>query len=135
VDRLKSFLHLWLLTVINPRRGYTLLLEKPAPYWGLYSTLLRFIGTAITSILVLQLLDRRPFVPSYLSFLDDATYYKAEIFFLPLFGMTAWLLSSALVHLILRLTRIDSDISGHIRKVAGLAARPPTPCNTWATAP
>ena len=107
---MKPFLHLWFITIINPRRGFTLLLKKPAPSWGLYSTLIRFVVTAITSILALQLLDRHPFVPSYLKFLDEAMYYKAEIFFLPLFGIAAWLLSSALVYLILRITGIDSDI-------------------------
>jgi len=49
-------------------------------------------------------------VPSYLSFLDEANYYRAEIFFLPLFGVGAWLLSSALIHLILRISSRESDI-------------------------
>jgi hypothetical protein len=43
-------------------------------------------------------------VPPYLAILNEANYFLAEIFFLPLFGVAAWLLSSALVHLILRLT-------------------------------
>jgi hypothetical protein len=82
----------------------------PAPHWGLYSTLIRFIGTAFTSILALHLLNKRPFVPPALSLLDAEQYYQAEVFFLPIFGIAAWLLSSAFIHLILKLTRKESDI-------------------------
>jgi len=74
------------------------------------STLVRFVGTALTSILALRLLNFTPFVPSYLTFLADSEYYRAEVFFLPVFGLVAWLLSSALVHLILRVWGRDSDI-------------------------
>jgi hypothetical protein len=107
---MSKFLSLWFLAMIRPREAYDLLLEVPAPKWGLYSTLIRFVGTAITSILALHLLSRRPFVLPYVTFLDGTDYYKAEILFLPLFGLAAWLLSSALVHLILRLARIESHI-------------------------
>lgn len=88
-----------------------MLVDKPAPSWGFYSTLIRFIGTAITSIFALYLLNRRPFVPSYLTFLEEDSYYKAEILFLPLFGILVWLLSSSLVHLILSYTKVESDIN------------------------
>jgi hypothetical protein len=104
------FLHLWFLAIIRPRRAYDLLLDAPAPEWGLYAILVRFVGTAITSILALHLLGRRPFVPPYLTILNEANYYLAEIFFLPLFGTAAWLLSSALVHVILRLSGIDDHL-------------------------
>jgi hypothetical protein len=106
----KAFLGLWFLAIYRPGRAFDRLVETPAPHWGLYSTLVRFVGTALTSILALYLLHRQPFVPSYLTFLDEAEYYKAEVFFLPLFGIAAWLLASAVVHLILRLFRIDSNI-------------------------
>jgi hypothetical protein len=99
-----KFLRLWILAIVRPRKAYDLLVEAPAPAWGLYSILIRFCGTAITSILALHLLGRRPFVPPYLSILNETTYYLAEVFFLPLFGIAAWLLSSALIHLILRLS-------------------------------
>jgi hypothetical protein len=107
---MRTFLNLWFLAMIRPRQAYDLLSEVPAPQWGLYATLIRFVGTAITSILALHLLNQHPFVPPYLTFLDETGYYRAEIFFLPLFGIAAWLLSSALIHLILRLSRIDSSI-------------------------
>jgi hypothetical protein len=107
---LKAFLQLWWLAIIRPRRAMARLLDKPAPAWGLYATLVRFAGTAASSILALALLDRRPFVPSYLTFLQEEEYYRAEIFFLPLFGIAAWLLSGALVHVILRLSRGGGDV-------------------------
>jgi hypothetical protein len=107
---LKSFLRIWFLAIIHPDPAFSRLEEKPAPLWGFVSILVRFIGTALTSILALHLLDRRPFVPSYLSFLDEADYYRAEIFFLPLFGVGAWLLSSALIHLVLRISGRESDV-------------------------
>jgi hypothetical protein len=107
---LKSFLRIWFLAIIHPDPAFSILERKPAPFLGFISILVRFVGTALTSILTLQLLNRRPFVPSYLSFLDDANYYRAEIFFLPLFGVGAWLLSSALIHLILRISSRQSNI-------------------------
>jgi hypothetical protein len=96
--------------MVRPRAAFDLLVEAPAPHWGLYATLIRFVGTAMTSILVLSLLNMRPFVPPYVVFLDETEYYQVEVFFLPLFGIAVWLLSSALVHLILRLLRFDSSI-------------------------
>ncbi|UCB44791.1 MAG: hypothetical protein JSV25_11295 [Spirochaetota bacterium] len=105
-----KFLNLWFLAMIHPREAYKSLSEVPAPKWGFYSTLVRFIGTAVTSILALYLLNKTPFIQSYVTFLDETNYYTAEIFFLPFFGIVAWLLSSGLIHLILRLFRIDSSI-------------------------
>ncbi|MGD2146779.1 MAG: YIP1 family protein [Anaerolineae bacterium] len=105
-----EFLRVWFSAIGRPGRAFGTLEGKPAPGWGLASTLVRFVGTALTSILALRLLDYQPFVPSYLTFLDDSNYYRAEVFFLPLFGIVAWLLSSALVHLILRISGQESNI-------------------------
>lgn len=107
---MRRFFNLWLLAIIRPRDAYDQLLTVPAPQWGLSSTLIRFIGTAVTSILALHLLNKRPFVPPNITFLDESNYYQAEIFFLPLFGIAVWLLASALIHLLLRLFGMDSDI-------------------------
>lgn len=106
--------------MVRPRRAFATLRGKRAPHWGLFSTLIRFIGTAATSILALHLLGRQPFVPSYLTFLSDDSYYCAEILFLPLFGVAAWLLSGAVVHLILRLANTRSDID-HLLNIIGFS--------------
>ena len=98
-----SFIQVWLLGIVNPSRAFDELRTKPAPAWGLWAVLLRFIPTALTSTLALHLLGRTPFAPSYLTFLSTEDYYGAEIFFLPVFGLAAWLLGSAVVHLCLRL--------------------------------
>jgi hypothetical protein len=115
-----DFLRLWFIGITRPSSAFQMLERKPAPAWGLISTLVRFIGTSITSILALRLINFKPFVPSYLTFLNDSNYYRVEIFFLPLFGIGAWLLSSALVHLILRISGRESNIDW-IMNVIGFA--------------
>lgn len=107
---MRTFLRTWFLAIARPSTAFRELVDKPAPQWGLASILVRFVGTSLTSILALWLLDFHPFVPPYLSFVDEADYYLAEIFFLPIFGIGAWLLSSALCHLILRLLGRASDL-------------------------
>ena len=96
--------------ILRPGRAFHILVEKPAPGWGLVSILVRFVGTSLTSILALWLLHFQPFVPSYLTILSESNYYQAEIYFLPVFGIGAWLLSSALIHLILRISGRESSI-------------------------
>jgi hypothetical protein len=105
-----NFFRIWFVGIIRPRTAFQMLESKPAPAFGLITTLVRFIGTALTSILALMLTNSRTFVPSYLTFLDDSNYYRAEVFFLPVFGFLVWLLSGALVHLILRLSGRESNI-------------------------
>ncbi len=107
---MKDFIRVWFVAIHKPILAFSMLEEKPAPMWGFISILVRFIGTSLTSILALSLLNFRPFVPSYLNFLSDENYYLAEIFFLPFFGIGAWLLSSALIHLILRISGRASTI-------------------------
>ena len=105
-----EILRIWSLAIPKPRKAFSILEKKPEPVWGLFSILIRFIGTSLTSILGLYLIDFQPFIPPYLSFLNGSDYYRAEIFFLPVFGIAAWLLSSALVHLILRMFGLESSI-------------------------
>jgi hypothetical protein len=99
-----SFIRIWFQGIVNPSRAFDELQKKPAPSWGLWAILVRFVPTALTSLLALRLLGRTPFEPSYLTFLSTENYYKVEIFFLPVFGLVAWLLGSAVVHLCLRLS-------------------------------
>ncbi len=94
--------------------------------WGLWAVLIRFVGTSLTTILALYLLDRVPFVPSRLTFLRAENYYAAEIFFLPLFGLAMWLLGSALAHVVLRLAGKVSDFD-QILNIVGLGMLIPMP--------
>jgi len=104
-----SFLQVWSLGIVNPPAAFDELRKKPAPSWGFWAIIVRFVVTSLTSILALRLLGRKPFVPSWLTFLSTDNYYDAEIFFLPLFGLVGWLLGSGVVHLILRLAGKKSD--------------------------
>jgi hypothetical protein len=101
---------LWFLGVVNPSLAFDELRKKPAPAWGLWAILIRFVVTSLTSILALHLLDRRPFVEPYLTFLPAERYYAAEIFFLPLFGVVGWLLGGSVVHVVLRISGRASDL-------------------------
>jgi hypothetical protein len=126
---LMAFLRIWIQGLYNPAAAFKRLQPKPAPYWGLWAILLRFVTTALTSILALLVLGRTPFYPSYLTFLSTDQYYRAEIFFLPLFGLACWLLSGALVHLILRGIGKESDFDW-ILNVIGFGLLIPMPF-TW----
>jgi len=124
-----SFLRIWIQGLYNPAGAFKKLQPKPAPYWGLWAILLRFVITALTSILALRILNRTPFYPSSLTFLATDQYYTAEIFFLPLFGLACWLLAGALVHLILRGMGKESDFDW-ILNVIGFGLLIPMPV-TW----
>ncbi|MBU0975481.1 MAG: YIP1 family protein [Patescibacteria group bacterium] len=102
-----NLIRLWFLTIIKPKKAFIELQKRSAPQWGLYAILIRFVVTALTSILFLYLLDKKPFHPSYLTFLSDDEYYKYEIFFLPVFGLAGWLLSGNVIYLILKLCKIE----------------------------
>lgn len=98
-----NFFQVGLLGMVNSSR------EKPAPSWGFWAILVRFVPTSLTSVLALHLLGRTPFAPSYLTFLSTENYYAAEIFHLPAFGLAAWLLGGGVVRLCLRLTGNPSN--------------------------
>ena len=98
-----NFIQVWLLGLVNPSRAFDEVRKKPAPLWGFWAILVRYVVTALTTTLALHLLGRTPFVPSYLTFLPTENYFTAEIFFMPVFGLAVWLLGSAVVHLCLRL--------------------------------
>jgi Yip1 domain len=121
-----NFVQLWLLGILHPSRAFEGLRSKPAPSWGLWAILVRFVGVSLTSYLALYLLHRTPFARSYLTFLSTENYYAAEIFFQPIFGLAVWLLGSAVVHLCLRLTRRPSSFDW-ILNVAGFSLLIVTP--------
>ena len=126
-----NFVRVWLLGVIHPVRSLDELKDKPAPQWGLWAVLIRFVTTALIETLPLYVLGREPFAPSYLTFLATKNYYSAEVFFLPLFGVALWLLMSALAHVLLRISGKSSDID-RILNIVGLGMLIPMPVLwTW----
>jgi hypothetical protein len=98
-----NFVQVWLLGIVNPYRMFDELKSKPAPLCGFCAVLIRFVATSIITILALYLLGRAPFVSSNLAFLTTENYHSAKIFFLPIFGLVAWLLMSSIAHIVLRL--------------------------------
>ncbi len=124
-----NFVHVWLAGLINPVRAWRELRGKPAPQWGFFAVLARFIPTALIVTLPLSLLGRQPFAPSALGFLSTSFYYKAQVFFLPLFGLGIWLLMSSVVHVALRLAGKESRFD-QVLNLVGLGMLVPMPL-TW----
>lgn len=121
-----SFARVWRLGLTNPSRAFKALESKPAPAWGFRAVVIRFVVTSLTTILALHLLGRVPFEPSRLTFLTMENYYRAQIFFLPLFGLAIWLLGSAVGHLVLRLAGKASDID-QVLNIVGMGLLIPMP--------
>ncbi len=94
---------LWRLGVTHPARAFDELRSRPAPAWGFWVVLTFNLLISATTLLTLYALGRRPFLESWLTFLPTEKYLLAEMFFLPPLRMLVWLLSSALIHLGLRL--------------------------------
>ena len=104
-----NLFQLYLTAVLRPARAFDEVKKKPAPLWAFRVLLFFNIMISLTSILALYLLKRQPFLPSALTFLSTERYYEAEIFFLPVLRMAAWLLSAALIHVGIRLAGKPSD--------------------------
>jgi hypothetical protein len=125
-----NFIQVWLSGIINPIRSLDELKGKPAPQWGLIAVLTRFIPTSLIVTLPLFLLGREPFYPSYLTFLATQNYYMAQVIFLPIFGLTIWLLMSACAHVLMRLAGKESDFD-LVLNIVGMGMLIPIPV-VWA---
>lgn len=125
-----NFVQVWLSGLINPIRSLDELKGKPAPQWGLLAVLIRFIPTSLIVTLPLFLLGREPFTPSSLTFLTTQNYYMAQVVFLPIFGVTIWLLMSAFAHVVLRLAGKGSDFD-QVLNIVGVGMLIPIPV-VWA---
>lgn len=121
-----SFVQVWLSGLINPVRSFEELKGKPAPNWGLWAVLTRFIPTSLFVTFPLFLLGREPFYPSYLTFLATQNYYMAQVIFLPIFGLTIWLLMSACAHVVMRLAGKGSDFD-LVLNIVGMGMLIPIP--------
>jgi hypothetical protein len=116
-----SFTQVWLSGYVNPSRVIEGLEDKPAPHWGFYAQLTRGLLDSLLLYLPLALLGHQPSTPSYLTFLPVEHYYAASVLFVPVFVIAQWLLLSAVVHLILRLSGWASDID-QILNITGMVA-------------
>src|SRR4030042_3639906 len=94
----------WLLAATRPFALIKRLSRNPPiSHLGLWSVLLRFGITTLTTGLCLVLLGRRPFAPSYVPFLRIEDYYKAELLLLPVWGIAIWLVMGSLAYFLARL--------------------------------
>ena len=120
-----NYVTLWLTAYINPIRFAYELRTKPAPQWGFFAALQRGLMDSLLTYLPVYLLGRTPPTPSNLSFIPTENYYGALIFLSPIVLVAIWLISSALTHLILKLSYKRSDfdlilnISGFTALVVG----------------
>jgi hypothetical protein len=116
-----TYLKLWFTAYINPRKFSDELANSPAPSWGFFAALQRGLMDSLLIYLPMCLLRRVLPTPSYLSFIPNEKYYGALIVLGPIILLAEWLLSSSLMHLILRLSKRSSNID-KVLNISGFAA-------------
>jgi hypothetical protein len=116
-----DFLRVWLVGYAHPMRVVDELEGRPAPHWGLYAQLIRDLLDALLLFLPLSWMGWEPSTPSYFTVLSTERYYASLVYLGPVFVVCQWLLLGAVVHLILRLARLPSDMD-QILKITGMAA-------------
>jgi hypothetical protein len=112
--------------IYNPRLVLIELDSRDSLKTGITFVLIRFIITTLTSPLLLYLLGRVPFASSQLVNLPIKSYYFAEIFFLPIWGIFIWLLMGSFTYLLLRLINKNIVID-KIFNIIGLGMIIPMP--------
>ncbi len=104
-----SFIRLWVTGYVNPRRFVEELASKRAPHWGLGAQFLRALLDSLLVYLPLSLMGRVPTTPSFLPVISTEHYFAALIWMTPLVFIAQLLLSSSLIHVVLRLLGRASD--------------------------
>jgi hypothetical protein len=116
-----DYLKLWGLAYINPRAFADKLNLAPAPKWGFFAAFQRGLMDGLFTFLPVYLLGRIPPTPSHLSVFPTESYYRTLIFLAPIVLLAEWLTSSALIHLILRLSGRKSDMD-KLLNISGFVA-------------
>jgi hypothetical protein len=116
-----NYIKLWLTAYVNPNRFADELKTKPAPQWGFFAALQRGLMDSLLTYLPVFLLRRIPPTPSNLSFIPAESYYGALIWLGPIVLLAIWLISSSLIHLILKLSSKRSDFD-QILNISGFTA-------------
>ena len=115
-----NFAQVWYTGYINPARFVDALKSKSAPHWGFYAQVLRGLIDSLLLYLPVALLRRQPPTPSYLTFIPSDQYYITLIWLTPLVFMAEWLLGAVVIHVGLRLSKLQSDID-QILNLTGMA--------------
>ena len=116
-----NYIKLWFTAYVSPRRFADELNKIPGPRWGFFAALQRALMDSLLIYLPVYLLGRVPPTPSNLSFIPTEQYYGALIIIAPLVLIAEWLLSSSLMHLILKLSKKESDID-KLLNISGFTA-------------
>ena len=114
-----NYFQLYLAGVFHPARAFDEIRSRPAPLWAFKVLLFFNLLISATSTLARYLLGYGPMMPSSLTFLPDENYLLAQIFFLPVVRMLAWLLGAAVIHLGIRLAGKPSNMD-QILNIAGV---------------
>lgn len=95
----------WGRGLVNP-----VAVMRALPDAGMVAVVTRFAVQDLVETLPLALLGRRPFMPAKLPIRPEH-HYRAQIVFLPVFGVGQWLLMGGAAHGLLRLTGERPDLS------------------------
>lgn len=109
-ESLMSLFKLWALAYRHPSRLVDELAAKPAPLLGFYGVLIRSLLDSLLIYLPLSLMRRIPPMPSFITFLPTESYFATEMFLAPFVFLVYWLFSGALLHVLLRGFRQNSNI-------------------------
>jgi len=110
---------------LHPVAAMSELPDDGPPTAGLVAVVTRFAVQDLVQTLPLALLGRRPFMPSRLPIRPEH-HYRAQVVFLPFFGVIQWLLMGAAAQGVLRLTGERSDLS-RVLDVIGQGMLSPMP--------
>ena len=115
----------WARGLVYPVAAMRALPDIGQPKAGLAAVVTRFVVTDLVETLPLALLGRRPFIPAKLPIRPEH-HYRAQLVFLPVFGVGQWLLMGGAAHGLLRLTGGRSDL-GRVLDVIGTGMLIPMP--------
>lgn len=111
--------------IVEPAAAMRSLPTSGGPEVGLAAVLVRFAVQDLVETLPLALLGRRPFRPAKVPIRPE-NHYRAQLLFLPAFGIAEWLLMSSAAHCLLRLTGQESDVR-RVMDVIGVGMLVPMP--------
>ncbi len=100
----------WVRGLVDPVTVMRALPDAGWPKAGMVAVVTRFTVQDLVQTLPLALLGRQPFVPAKLPIRPER-HYRAQLVFLPVFGMGQWLLMGVTAHGLLRLAGERSDLS------------------------
>ena len=115
-----NFIKVWFLGYANPKKFIEELKQKPAPHWGLFSTLLRGLMDSVLLYLPIALMGRIPPTPSYLTIIPTESYYETLVWLTPVIFLIEWLLGGAIIHICFRMVKQTSDID-QILNITGMS--------------